>query len=216
MPNPCLLRDFTDSLKVNALDACAERFFVRLMIKCDDYGRFHADPRLLKSALFPLLNCVRETDISSWIAACVKAGLVRSYTAVNGRNYIEVLNFKQRRKWMKSEHPPPDGQIPLLGEAEVLNGSSGSRSRSRSRGEENGDNGHTGNNGVVYCPHVEIKKNGFNRHAGKKRETWQLLRDEKNLTERIRQEAQGTNPDKVLLESLKVERSKVRQEMKRW
>jgi len=125
------MRDWTDSQPVNQLDALAERFFCRLMMKADDYGRFHADPRLLKSALFPLLTKTRNTDIPHWIAACEKAGLVRCYVAVNGRKYIEVLKFDQRRKWMKAEHPPPEGQIPLFEKDDGLKGS-----RSRSRREE--------------------------------------------------------------------------------
>jgi len=209
MPNPCLLRDWTDSRKVNALSAGAERLFVRLMMKCDDYGRIPNDTLLLRSALFPLLvGHIREADISRWIAECAHAGLVRSYVAANCRSYLEVLNFGQRKKWMKSEHPPPEGQIGLpLPEKKPA----ACRSRSRSRGEErNGEpsplepehNGHS-------PPLLGIKDGEI-----KKRETWQLLADEKALTDRIKQEAAGTNPDKLLIAGLKEEREQVRAEMR--
>ena len=200
MPNPCLLRDWTDSRKVNALDAFAERFFGRFMMRCDDFGRFHSDPLLLKSALFPLLPSVRVTDISRWSADCAAAGLIRSYVAGNGRTYLEVLNFGQRKKWMKAAHPPPEGQIglPLLEKLPAT-----CRSRSRSRGEESAaSNGHP-------PPNFEIKNGEV-----KKRETWQLLSDERQLTERIKQELKSLKPDQVLIESLKLQRVQVRTEMK--
>jgi DNA-binding transcriptional MocR family regulator len=47
-----------------------------------------------------------------------------------------------------------------------------------------------------------------------KRATWQLLRDEKNLKERLESEKESCNPDRELIESLKVELRKVRAEMK--
>lgn len=116
MPNPCHLRDWTDSLRVNGLEAGAERFFVRLMMKADDYGRHSAELPLLRAGLFPLLVNVRDTDITRWLAACEKAGLVRCYHGNNSRKYVEILQFNQRKKWMKAEHPPPEGQMPLLHE----------------------------------------------------------------------------------------------------
>lgn len=109
MPNR-ILRDWTDSFAINALDAQAERFFVRLIMKADDFGRFHADPRLLKSYLFPLVPDTRETDCSRWLAACEKAGLLRCYVDDRGRNYLEIVNFKQRTRQSESKFPSPDSQ----------------------------------------------------------------------------------------------------------
>lgn len=109
MPNR-ILRDWTDSFTVNSLDAAEERFFVRLIMKADDFGRFHADPRLLKSYLFPLLSDTRETDCSRWLAACEKAGLLRCYVDDRGRNYLEIVNFKQRTRQSESKFPTPDKQ----------------------------------------------------------------------------------------------------------
>lgn len=102
-----MLRDWTDSFVVNTLDASAERFFVRLIMKADDYGVFHADTRLLKSYLFPLLPDIRETDISRWLAACEKAGLLRCYVDAKGRKYTQVTNFKQRMRQKVAKFPLP-------------------------------------------------------------------------------------------------------------
>ena len=94
MPNR-ILRDWTDSDRVNSLTAEAERFFTRLIMKADDFGRYHADPKRLKAFLFPLNDDLRETDISRWLAECEQAGLMRFYE-VSGKRYLELWNFGQR------------------------------------------------------------------------------------------------------------------------
>lgn len=48
----------------------------------------------------------------------------------------------------------------------------------------------------------------------RKRETWQLLRDEKSLKDRLQTERESVKPDKELIESLKADLRQVRAEMK--
>jgi len=124
-----LLRDWTDSFTVDALDALTERFFTRLLMKVDDYGRFHSDARLLNSSLFPLKKDVRDTDISRWLAVCKQAGLLRCYVDAKGRAILEVNNFGQKKKFMKAVFDPPEGQahLPLAPKTEAK--------RSRREGE---------------------------------------------------------------------------------
>lgn len=106
MPNR-ILRDFTDSDRVNLLTAEAERLYVRLMMKADDFGRYFADPKRLKAFLFPLKDQIRETDISRWLAECEKAGLLRFYDAT-GKRFLELWNFGQRLRNMRKIHPVPE------------------------------------------------------------------------------------------------------------
>lgn len=106
MPNR-ILRDWTDSFTLDNLDVHAERFFVRLIMKVDDYGRFSADARLLKSNLFPLKSDIRDSDISRWLTACEKAGLITVYT-VALKSYLQIDNFKQQLRQKTSKHPSPD------------------------------------------------------------------------------------------------------------
>ena len=56
-----MLRDWTDSLKFDGLSAEAERLFARLLMKADDYGRYHADPRLVRAGCFPLTEVGLES-----------------------------------------------------------------------------------------------------------------------------------------------------------
>ncbi len=106
MPNR-ILRDWTDSFIVDELDVHAERFFVRLIMKVDDFGRFSADKRLLKSQLFPLKSDIRDTDIARCLTACEKAGLITIYT-VASKCYLQIDNFKQTLRQKTTKYPAPD------------------------------------------------------------------------------------------------------------
>lgn len=106
MPNR-ILRDWTDSEKINSLSPHAERFFTRLIMKVDDYGRFYADSRLLKANLFPLqLDSIREADIVRWVAECQKTGNIVLYD-VNGKGYLQIRDFKQRLDRARAKYPGP-------------------------------------------------------------------------------------------------------------
>lgn len=106
MPNR-ILRDWTDSFTMDDLDVHAERFFVRLIMKVDDFGRFSADKRLLKSQLFPLKSDIRDTDIARFLTACEKAGLITIYT-VASKCYLQIENFKQTLRQKTTKYPSPD------------------------------------------------------------------------------------------------------------
>ena len=99
-----VLRDWTDSDRVNKLSAEGERLFIRLIMKADDYGRYFADTKRLKSFLFPLTESLRESDISRWLDECQQAGVIRIYE-VAGKRYLELLNFNQRMRQMKAVFP---------------------------------------------------------------------------------------------------------------
>lgn len=110
-----ILRDWTDSDKINSLSIGAERFFTRLIMKVDDYGVFYADTRLLKANLFPmLLDSIREAEITRWIAECEKAGIVVLYEH-SGKRYIQIVDFKQRLDRARSKYP-----LPSANEARVI------------------------------------------------------------------------------------------------
>lgn len=105
MPNR-VIRDWTDSERVDILSFQAEVLLLRLMMKADDYGSYHANPKLINSFCFPLKN-IRETDISRWLQELVSAGLIALYTAEN-KPFLQIINFGQRLRQMKPKFP----QIP--------------------------------------------------------------------------------------------------------
>lgn len=106
-----ILRDTTDSETVNSLTWQAEVLFYRLMMKADDFGSFHGNVKLIKSACFPLRSdVIREADISRWITECEKTGLLVIYES-SGKQYLNILNFGQRLRKMKGKFPEPPPSI---------------------------------------------------------------------------------------------------------
>lgn len=105
-----VLRDWTTSEAVDNLTSGAEVFFTRLIMKADDYGSYHSNPKLIKAALFPLKETsIRE--IEGWLNECIEAGLIFTYESL-GRKYIRIDNFGQRLRNMRNTFPQP-GDNPL-------------------------------------------------------------------------------------------------------
>lgn len=107
MPNRIIREALITSEKINKLTPQEESFFVRLMLRADDFGRYYANPKLLKSGLYPLRDNIRDTDMIRWLAACQKADLLHCYE-VDGKRYIEVYDFGQRVRSAKSKFPAPN------------------------------------------------------------------------------------------------------------
>lgn len=84
--------------RVNELDWAAEVFYRRLMSKVDDHGCYDARTSVLRATLYPLkVDRVREADISRWMTACQKAGLIVLYEA-EGKPYLQVLDTKWKTR----------------------------------------------------------------------------------------------------------------------
>jgi len=101
-----MLRDWTTSEKIDKLTEKAELFFVRLIMKADDHGCFHAHPKLLKAALFPLKN-YSEITIESCLDELAYLEIVKIYEH-EGRRYLKIYDFGQRLRNMVSKFPQPD------------------------------------------------------------------------------------------------------------
>lgn len=112
MPTRLLREGINDSEAVNRLTAPEEVFYRRLMSVVDDFGRFDGRAAILKGRLFALKPEVRETDISRWIAACEKAGLIALYL-VAGKPYILFHKLGEPRA-KHSKYPPPSDQLEAL------------------------------------------------------------------------------------------------------
>jgi hypothetical protein len=94
MPSRLIREGILTSERVDQLDAAAEVFYRRLMSKVDDHGLYDARPAILRSSLYPLrVDRVREADITRWIAACEKAGVIALYT-YEGKPYLQMLDTR--------------------------------------------------------------------------------------------------------------------------
>lgn len=103
-----MVRDWTDSFRFDGISADAERLFLRLIMKADDYGRFHSDPRMVKAFCFPLAENLRSNDLSRWLDELSTRQLVLRYE-VDGRKCLAIPNYGQRLKQSKAKFPPMDG-----------------------------------------------------------------------------------------------------------
>jgi hypothetical protein len=112
MPNRILREGILTSERIAGLGWPAEVFYRRLMSVVDDFGRYWAKPELLRAGCYPLhLDRVGNSDIGKWLDACRKAALVRTYT-VAGKEYLELLDFRQQVRAKESKYPAPDTQMP--------------------------------------------------------------------------------------------------------
>lgn len=203
MPNR-ILRDWTDSERVNSLTVNAERFFTRLIMKVDDFGRFFGDTRILKANLFPLqLDSIREADISRWMAECQKAGLIVLYESA-GKKYLQVERFEQRLRQKREKYPcptddchmtvnsPPESETKPNQETEV---ESETKPKARvifleSVGKESG---------TVLYPTFDDFWNAYDKKVGRENSQilWaNLLQDEKEKIMEVLPDYIASKPDK--------------------
>lgn len=112
-----ILRDWTCSENIDLLSDSAEVFFTRLIMRADDFGCFHGNVKLLKSALYPLRE-IKDSEIQKRIDECVKAKIVTSYE-IEGKKYLKINDFGQRLRTMNSKFPQP-ADIPLTIDREPL------------------------------------------------------------------------------------------------
>lgn len=116
MPNRILRDGILTSEAVASLSWSEEVFYRRLMSVADDHGRFHAAPKLIRAACYPLLiDKVSDADIGKWLTSCVTAALVSVYPAADGKRYLQILKFGQQvRSASKFPEPVADNGQPLI------------------------------------------------------------------------------------------------------
>ena len=113
VPNRILRDGILSSEPVSLLGWAEEVFYRRLMSVVDDHGRFHAAPKLIRAACYPLLiDKVSDADIEKWLTKCVTAALVSVYPAQDGKRYIQIIKFGQQVR-SKSKFPDAVAE-PLL------------------------------------------------------------------------------------------------------
>ena len=111
MPNRIIREGILTSEAVNSLSWEAEVFFRRLLSVVDDFGRFDARSSVLRSALYPLkLDSMREDSVQHCLKSCEAARLVVLYS-IEGKEYLEVTNFRQQVRSKKSKYPAPDAHM---------------------------------------------------------------------------------------------------------
>jgi len=138
VPNRIVREGIIASELVNKLSAQEEVFYRRLHSVVDDFGRYHANPSLLRAACYPLkLDEVSDQDVSEWLDGCVAAGLLEVYE-LEGKSFLQVLKFGQqvRAKASKFPDPPTDAtQVHSKRRADVVHMRTKTESYSKSETE---------------------------------------------------------------------------------
>jgi len=108
MPNRIIKESICTSDTIDQLSWFEEVFFYRLIVNCDDYGRFDARTPILKARLFPLKS-VTEKQISDALHKLSTVGIVALYE-YDGRPYLQLVTWDkhQQIRAKKSKYPAPD------------------------------------------------------------------------------------------------------------
>lgn len=108
MPNRIIKESICTSDTIDQLSWFEEVFFYRLIVNCDDYGRFDARPAILKARLFPLKS-VTEKQIIDALNKLSTVGIVALYE-YDGRPYLQLVTWEkhQQIRAKKSKYPAPD------------------------------------------------------------------------------------------------------------
>lgn len=108
MPNRIIKESVCTSDNIDQLTEFQEVFFYRLIVNCDDFGRFDARPKLLSSRLFPLRD-VGTDRIAETLEALQAADLIIVYK-VGGHPYLQMKTWDkhQQKRASESKYPSPD------------------------------------------------------------------------------------------------------------
>lgn len=108
MPNRIIKESICRSDTIDSLSWFEEVLFYRLIVVCDDYGRFDGRTAIIKGSCFPLKD-VTVKQIKNSLDKLVSVGLVRVYEA-QGRPYLQMSTWEkhQQIRAKKSKFPSPD------------------------------------------------------------------------------------------------------------
>ncbi len=110
MPNRIIKESICTSDTIDRLSWFDEVVFYRLIVNCDDYGRFDGRGAILKSRLFPLKGGMGERSVRDAVRRLQAAGLVICYKA-EGRPYLQLTTWDkhQQVRAKKSKYPAYGG-----------------------------------------------------------------------------------------------------------
>lgn len=109
MPNRILKESICTSDSIDGLSWFEEVLFYRLIVNCDDYGRFDGRVPVVKNRLFPLKDNVTAKAVKDGINRLVSLRLAALYE-VDGKPYLYLpgWNDHQSVRAKRSKYPDPD------------------------------------------------------------------------------------------------------------
>ncbi len=116
MPNRIIKESICTSKNLNQLSAEEEVFFYRLIVNADDFGRFDAEPEILRARCFPRrTSFITIEQVLNWLNALVKAELIALYE-VDGDlyGYFVTWDDHQQKRAKHSKYPDPTDGVPSM------------------------------------------------------------------------------------------------------
>lgn len=112
MPNRILKESICVSDSIDQLSWFEEVLFYRLIVNCDDYGRYDGRPAIIKNRLFPLKDSLTLKNVSAAINKLASAGLVALYE-FEGKPflYLPTWNEHQSVRAKRSKYPSPEDGV---------------------------------------------------------------------------------------------------------
>lgn len=121
MPNRIIKESICVSDSIDSLSWFEEVLFYRLIVVCDDYGRFDGRIPIIKGKCFPLKD-LRNGDIEKALDKLSAVGMVEKYE-VQGRPYLQLIAWErhQQIRAKKSKYPASDNTCnQLISDAPVI------------------------------------------------------------------------------------------------
>ena len=114
MPNRILKESICRSDTIDQLTWFEEVLFYRLIVSCDDYGRFDGRPSIIRGTCFPLKDITCKS-IADALQKLTSVGLVREYY-VQGRPYLQMVTWgdHQQVRAKKSKYPAEESNCENL------------------------------------------------------------------------------------------------------
>ena len=108
MPNRIIKESICTSDSIDRLSWFEEVLFYRLIVNCDDYGRFDGRAAIIKNRLFPLKESLTTKAVSEAVKKLANAGMVVLYT-FEGKPYLYLptWNDHQTVRAKRSRFPEP-------------------------------------------------------------------------------------------------------------
>lgn len=109
MPNRIIKESICRSDSIDSLSWFEEVLFYRLIVVCDDYGRFDGRPAVVKGSCFPLKDDITKKQIADALEKLSTAGLVRGYE-VRGKSFLQLTAWEkhQQIRAKNSKYPAPE------------------------------------------------------------------------------------------------------------
>lgn len=106
MPNRILKESIRTSESINILSWFEEVLFYRLIVSCDDYGRYDGRTAIIKGSCFPLKSGVTDKQIEEALNKLATTGMVCRYET-NGKPFLQLLAWEQHQqiRAKKSKYP---------------------------------------------------------------------------------------------------------------